>query len=285
MTGSAPARTGMVATGGTVVIERPIDDGPTRRFPAKSELIDRLVEKGLVADEAHLLAKRPDLVSVVMLDWIQSTQPGCVFAVHLAKRRDSAGWTNVVLPDHVSDHEFQAVVDAVLCPPSPESEMIMVTFPWVERPEDLAEVIRQLGNCTGWSWEDSVSFDGLGPEELLVELRWLLPSGEAKSWVLGFAPFDFMPFTRRAPYAAIVMRPVEPPEWQQRPEDDLAPVHLAQVPHFFGERGRYKGEIWTETERQRAQLLGGELVHAAKAHVTFALPRMLEGIARPETVI
>ncbi len=257
------------------------DGRPPRRFPTRTELIDRLAAKGLVADERDLLNRRPDLVETVMLDWIQSTQTGCGYAAHLAKQRDRAGWIPVVMERRLSDEEFRIAVDAILIPPSPNGEMIMFVFPWVETPEDLADVIGQIGQCTGWSWEDPFSLESYGANELLVQLRWLLPSGEAESWVLGFAPFAFMPFTRRAPYAAIVMRPLDPPDWQERPSDDLTPVHLAQVPHYFGERGKKHGEVWTETERQRAELLGDELTHVAKAHVSFALPIELEERARP----
>jgi hypothetical protein len=262
------------------MIERPIEGKSARRFPTRQELVNRLVNQGLAKDEQDLLMRRPDLAGDTMLNWIQATQPGCLYATHLAKHRDKAGWLRVVMPRPLDDDKFKARVDGVLCPP-PNDEMVMFIFPWVATPEDLADVIAQIGGCTGWSRVDPISLDGAGPDELLIGLRWLLPSGEAESWVLGFAPFDFMPFTRRAPYAAIVMRTLDPPDWQHRPEADLVPVHLAQVPHFFGDRGAYKGEIWTETEQTRIDLLGGELTHVARARVSFALPRWLDDRARP----
>jgi hypothetical protein len=256
------------------MLEREIDGKPSRRFPTRPELLARLIDRGLVADEQDLLERRPDLAATVMLDWIQSTQPGCLFATHLARHRSKAGWMPVVMPRRLSDEQFNQNLDQILAPP-PTAEMVMIVFPWVETPEELVDVIAQICACSDWSLVDPISLDGEGPDEVLVGLRWALPSGEAESWVLGFAPFDFMPFTRRGPYAAIVMRPLDPPDWQKRPEPDLIPVHLAQVPHFFGERGAYQGEIWRETERTRSELLGGELTHAAKARVSFVFPRRL----------
>lgn len=258
------------------MIERPIAGKPTRRFPTRSELIDRLVHHGLVVNEKDLLERRPDLAAVILLNWIQATQPGCLFATHLAKHRDRAGWLPVVMPRQLSDEQTQQSVDQIMFP-TPEAEMVMFVFPWVRTPEQLADLIAQIRKCAGWSSVDPISLDGAAPDELLVGLRWLLPSGEAESWALGFAPFEFMPFTRRAPYTAIVIRPLDPPDWQERPEADHTPVHLAQVPHFFGEeRSR---QIWRDTEQLREDLLGGELTHAARARVTFCLPRRLQGRA------
>jgi hypothetical protein len=259
------------------VIERPIEGKPTRRFPTRQELVGRLIRQGLVESEADLLERRPDLVAVIMLNWIQATQPGCLFATHLAKHRDEAGWLPIVMPRRLDDSRFREMVDQVLVPP-PDAEMIMFVFPWVTTPEDLADVIAQLRTCDGWSSVDPISLDGAGPDELLIGLRWLLPSGDAESWILGFAPFEFMPFTRRAPYAAVVMRPLSPPEGEKRPETDHIPVHLAQVPHFFGDR---HGEIWSDTVTLRKDLLGGELTHVARARVTFCLPRNLQDRALP----
>lgn len=253
------------------MLYREIDGKPTRAFPTREGLVARLIALGLVSDEEDLLANRPDLAATVLLDWIQSTQTGCHFATHLARRRAEAGWLPLVMPRRLEDDELRATVDALLIPP-PAAEMVMIVFPWVSSAEDLVDLIAQMSTCSGWSLVDPISLDGEGPDETLVGLRWALDSGEAESWVLGFAPFDFMPFTRRAPYTAIVFRIQDPPDWQHRPEPDLIPVHLAQVPHFFGDRGAYQGEIWLRTVQTRAELLGGELTHAARARVSFSLP-------------
>jgi hypothetical protein len=266
--------------GRSTVLERPIEGKPSRRFPEKSDLIKSLVDQGLVANEADLLQRRPDLVGDLMLNWIQHSQTSCRFATHLAKHRREAGWHTIVMPRRLETAQFRAAIDSVLDPPPDGAEMIMFIFPWVTKPEDLADLIAQLGACSGWSWAHPISFDVVGPDQCLVGLRWLLPSGESESWVLGFAPFDFMPFTRRSPYAAIVMRPTDPSQ-VDRPPEGLAPVHLAQVPHFFGARGVRDGEIWKLTEEQRRDFLGGELTHVAKARVSFALPVGLADRATP----
>jgi len=257
------------------MLERPIEGKRPRRFPERSDLVTSLVEQGLVADEADLLGRRPDLVGDLMLNWIQHSQTSCRFATQLAKLRDQAGWHNVVFPRRLNDLTFRTMIDSVICPPPDTAELIMFVFPWVQTAEDLAGLIAQIVTCSGWSWVEPIAIDAPAADECLVGLRWLLPSGKSESWALGFAPFNFMPFTRRSPYAAVVIRAADPrPE--NRPHEGLAPVHLAQVPHFFGERGTPDtGEIWKSTQLQREELLGGELTYAAKARVSFVLPRRL----------
>lgn len=257
--------------GGCQVIERSVGEGPPRRFPERADLVQKLIEQGLVADEDDLLQRRPDLAGDIMLNWIQHSQTGCRFATHLAKRRATSGWQIAVVPRRLREEVFRSVIEGLLRPQPTEAEMVMVVFPWVISPEDLADLIGMLARCEAWSWEEPVSMEGGSHDECLVGLRWALPSGTAESWVLGFAPFPFMPFTRRAPYTAIVMR-TRDPEPDALPSEGRAPVHLAQVPHFFGDRA---DEIWKSTQRQRATLLGEELTHAAKARVSFVIPRNL----------
>jgi hypothetical protein len=241
----------------------------------------QLVEQGLVRDEEDLRSRRPDLLGELMLNWIQHTQTGCRFATHLAKQRDRAGWSTLVFPTHLDDETFATLVATSLRGAKDEAEMVMFVFPWADTPSDVAEVIRQLVRCEGWWWEEQMTLDEQPHDDVLVGLRWLLPSRTSESWALGFAPFDFMPFTRRGPYASVVLRPRDPTI--EMPPEGRAPVHLAQVPHFLGDRGRYKGEVWLSTEQQRRDLLQGELTYAARARVTFALPKELVAQLPPPT--
>ena len=253
------------------MIERIILGKPPRRFPDREDLVAQLVDQGLVEDEKDLIDRRPDLLGELMINWIQHSQTACRFATHLARVRDQAGWSTFVIPHALDDNAFRTVIETALLGAEDDAEMVMFVFPAVETGTDLADLIRQLAGCDGWWWEEQMALDEQPHDEVLVGLRWLLPSQIAESWALGFAPFDSMPFTRRGPYAAVVMRPRDPSF--EPPREGRAPVHLAQVPHYLGERGRYQGEIWKSTEQQRKELLQGELTHAARGRVTFAVPR------------
>lgn len=250
-------------------VERPRPDQPALRVPCRQDFVDYYVARGDVADEGELVRERPDLVHEAILNWVQHSATGCRFATHLAVRRQQAGWLPVTVSQRLEDKDFHRTITAVIRD-TPGVELTLLAFPWVETPEDLVELIRQMASCPGWWWEEAPA--GATHDGVLVGLRWALPSGKSASWALGLAPFDFMPFTRRAPWTSIVLRPQDPA--QQAPKEGLAPVHLAQVPHFLGDRGRYKGEVWTSTERLRSALLAGELEAAAKARVTFNVPSM-----------
>lgn len=244
-----------------------------RHFSSKTDLIEALIADGLVDSEDDLLRRRPDLVGGLYLDWLQQTPTGCHFATHLALHRSArgdrppAGWVVRTFVEQRSDEEFAAdVASATL--DGPNDQIILMIFPWVQTVDDLIELITQVQRCDGWSWEEHPA--GVECEDVLVGLRWRLRSDRAVSWALGFAPFDFMPFTRRAPYAAIAMRTLDPPI--DEPPDGRQPVHLAQVPHFLGERGRVDGPVWQMTQEWRADLLIGEPEYAAKAKVSFVIP-------------
>lgn len=238
------------------------------RFPTRSDYVAFFIGRGLVRDEGDLTARRPDLVCDALLNWLRHSASGCRFATQLAVKRDAARWLTAAFPSRRPDQEFRRDVAAVV-QDWPDIELVLMAFPWVSTTNDLVFLINQMALCDGWWWEEPPAVDQ--HDDVLVGLRWDLPSEKSTSWALGFAPFDFMPFTRRAPWTAIVLRPRDAPP-ENRPTEGLAPVHLAQVPHFFGERGRFEGEIWNSTKELRRALLGGELEAAAKARVTFNLP-------------
>ena len=101
-----------------------------------------------------------------------------------------------------------------------------------------------------------------------------MPDGKHESWALGFAPFDHMPKTRRAPHVAIVLKtdPVEQPFLKRDPSEvsGLRGIHLADLP-FDGTVATYT-KTWRKTQDLRKDRLDGFLEKGGKAKVTFTLP-------------
>jgi len=111
---------------------------------------------------------------------------------------------------------------------------------------------------------------------LQVGLRWHVEGSDYLSWVLGIAPFDTMPFTRRfvgAPFIALVLRSRPPANFAQAsPEDGLNPSHLAHMDDMLGDNEEMRTKRSDATKRGKIALLGSELRSTARAKVTFSLP-------------
>jgi len=138
----------------------------------------------------------------------------------------------------------------------------MLVFPYVQDEASILELVRQVAGLPDWWWVEK------DPSERLarVGLRWLLPDRKHVSWVLGFAPMPWLPFTRRAPVTALVLR--VRPEAHATPEEDLEDglqgVHLAHLAHSMGHRGDLGGPVWKGTEARKRTLLWGDLSQDAK---------------------
>lgn len=244
-------------------IERRLADGRVNRFSSRADFEAAL--PGLRSDAGYDAA----LVGEAMFGWARTGQTGCLFATMLAGDPASAGWQSVVIPDMVSDETLHALVSGML---SAGPEAATIVFPSVETPEALASLLDQLARLPDWH---GVVLDG--EEELVgllrIGLRWSLPTPGHVSWVLGFGPFDFLPFTRRAPFTALIFRCAAAHTLSRRRIEGHDEVHLADLPApVDGER---YSRMWSRTESRKRSLLAGEFEPGAKARVTFTLPAEL----------
>lgn len=240
-------------------IERRLQDGRLNRFSSRADF------------EAALPALRsdagPDAAAVgeAMFGWARTGQTGCMFATMLAADPAGAGWQSVVIPEAVNDETLHAVVHGLL---TAGPEAATVVFPAVDTPARLASLIDQMARLPDWH---GLIVGGEGIAGLIrVGLRWELPVPDHVSWVLGFGPFDFLPFTRRAPFTALVFRCTAAYTLPRRRVEDHEEVHLADL-HAPVDEERY-ARMWSRTETRKQSLLAGELLEGAKARVTFTLP-------------
>ncbi len=255
-------------------LKRACADGKVLNLPTAEDLVELLVadgslprpdvledSRGLTADDAAGLAQ-------LVRTWVAAGQTGCYYANRLARPAADGddGWAAQVVTERLDDADLHVVVDAAMRQIG-EAGIMMLVFPYVRDEEALTDLIRQLVGLPDWWWEDRSP-----PESRVVKvgLRWLLPDQGHVSWVLGFAPMPWVPFTRRAPATALVMR-VRPETHtvpEEEPEDGLRGVHLAHLDHGMGPRGERGGPVWTATEERKRTLLWDDLSDDGKLLAT-----------------
>lgn len=231
--------------------------GKTVRHVTKNDLLAQLVANGVIADEQDMLARSPQLTQVVMRTWLASGHTSCLYSNVLGTDEHEGLWGSATIAREVEQDVFDSLITAQMSELG-RKEIALLTFPYVTTEPDLAQLVGQLAASPEWSWEDRSRPSGL---------RWRLPDGEHVSWALGFGPFPWMPFTRRAPYTSLVLRarpeahtvPAEAPG-----PDGLRGVHLAHVPQSI-DRGEFGGPVWTTTEGMKRMLLWADLTKEAQA--------------------
>ena len=242
----------------------------TKRFPTRADLEEALGD-----------LKHPDgtfnaeVVSEAMFAWLKFAQTGCLFASRLAINHAREGWVSLAIPEGLDDLSLYNLI-APITDALPSA--LMVTFPYVETADDLVGLIEQMRRLPNWFAREVT--EKREPGKLLVGLRWKLPDLEHVSWVLGFGSFDFLPFTRRAPFTALVFR--TSPDWPasvpRKKTEGYPEVHLADINMRI--TSEQFDKLHSRTVELREGLLTGELDSAAKAQVTFSIPESL----RPKLV-
>lgn len=251
-------------------LERPSASGQVLRFPTAQNLVDELVDSGglprpdVLENTAGLPQADAEGLARLTRAWISAGQTGCLYAAALAKPAADGEdvWSAQVVAERLDDVLFALVVDSAMRGIG-SADVMMLVFPYVRDDAALADLVGQLVGLPDWWWEDRSR-----PQDRVVRvgLRWLLPDRAHVSWVLGFAPMPWVPFTRRAPATALVMRVQTDAHTvpAEEPEDGLRGVHLAHMAHGMGENGAERGPVWTKTEEKKRTLLWDDLTDDGK---------------------
>lgn len=253
--------------------DRKLPDGRVRSFPTLADFVEHLHARGEVEDEDDLLTRRHDLLATIFHTWVQRGQAACQFAVHLAKYRAQAGWMEVVVP-RVDDEISVAAISTLLAGAGSEDsvEAVLLLLPSVRTWQSLVGLSGRLCRLADWHWEE---IDGAEQGHALAGLRWTPPGSINRSWVLAFGPFEELPYTRRAPVTALTLR-------TRGPANREGGLDLAKMDSLVDDE---KGERFLDlTERNKADLLAGELAHAARARVTLQVANVLVPLLGPPAV-
>ena len=246
-----------------------------RPFSSFDDLATWAVQLGRASDVHDVRVNKRALWPDLLFEWYTQGQVACVFAQVLARDPRAAGWFSVVVEGAWTADHVTGVVDAAA---EFGAEGLQLLFPGEATPEQAIDLTRRLAEDRRWTCSENGWLDGESGDSLQIGLRWISSDGSYESWVLGIAPFEPMPFTRRfagAPFLAVVLRPT-------RPIAERAPVpvgisglpasHLAHMDDGLG-TDHDKREKWRQgTVKAKRALISPDPLSRARAKVTFAFP-------------
>jgi hypothetical protein len=250
---------------------REIGAKKTRAFSSFHDYLKVLIADGTVTSSHDLVTRKPSLLGEILFQWYQQGQIACVFAQQLAKAATPA-WGSVTIQGTVDPGQLETVlIDA-----AKNLDALQLVFPGPATAQQACDLIKELCVHPSWSCKELPWMEDEKGRSMQVGLRWHPEGTDYVSWVLGIAPFDTMPFTRRligSPFIALVIRSAPPAKFNPaKPEEGLRPSHLAHMNDMLGEDKEKRAKYDATTRKAKIALLGSELRSTARAKVTFALP-------------
>jgi hypothetical protein len=246
-----------------------------RPFSSFDDLAAWLVQLGRASDVQDVRNNLRALWGDILFSWYTQGQVGCVFAQRLARDVAGSNWYTAVMEGDWQAEHVTGVCDAAA---SVRAEALQVLFPCEATVEDALVIIKRLAEHPRWQCTDTGWLEGESGDSLQVGLRWISSGGDYESWVLGIAPFDSMPFTRRfvgAPFIALVLRP-SPPEQSRAPvpagTSGLPASHLAHMDDGLGGDIEKRTKWNAGTRMAKRALVSPDPMSRARAKVTFAFP-------------
>lgn len=247
----------------------------TRPFSSFDDLAEWAVQLGKAADVEDVRTNQLGLWGDLLFEWYTQGQIACVFAQQIARAPIEARWYSAVVQGSWTADHVTGMVDAAA---AFGAEGLQLLFPGEASVEQALAITRELAAHPRWECSDNGWLDGESGDSVQIGLRWISPGQRYESWVLGLAPFEPMPFTRRlmnAPFIALVMRPTAPMEARAPVPigiTGLPASHLAHMDDGLG-TDEAKREKWKDgTGRAKRALISPDPLSRARAKVTFAFP-------------
>lgn len=265
-----------------------LGDGRRRTFPTYDDLAAHLADTDVVGSPEDLLSEDRDKLAAIFFEWMKYGQLGCQFAVNLASGAegpDEVCWlSRVATPPF--DRELAGQIDRFLRNEGDQAEAVALIFKGATEPEHIVKIVNSLCQLPSWSW---VEIDCPGCEQqsaFALGLRWRLPESRLENWVLGFAPYELSPVTRRlvdAPFSVLAMRTLDASSNAFFPIRADGAVHLANMPlHLPCPVHVFSDKFDENTSEVKEHLLTeGELEGAARARVTLPLPEQVREDLEP----
>jgi hypothetical protein len=242
-----------------------------RSFPTPGQYWALVAELGRRRNSGDQAA----LIALAQRDWHVRGQTGCMFARLAARDAGILRWDYVVSEyagrSMSGALEIGAQVDRAA--EDTEIQVVSIILPGVRDARTAVSAIRELAASTPfWLAKDTVE-----QGYLHLHLRYPVGAGTgrpAEAWVMAFAPFHFVPNTRRAPYFELAVRVKEKPvRIFRRLNQDRSVAHLADVELEMPER--HWEDRWRSTLRRTRMILGGEPDAISAAKSTLAVPESL----------
>lgn len=251
---------------------REIGAGDVRTYSSFDDFLALAISEGKVESLHDLLENRPDLLGSILFDWYGQGQIACVFAQRLARNVDRTKWESITIRGTVDASELEAALNEA----AHKLEALQLIFPGRATAHQAVDLIKALCMHPSWSCHEIDWMPDERGRSLQVGLRWHLQGSDYHSWVLGIAPFEPMPFTRRfrgSPFIALVFRPSPPSAFAPTPTElGFNASHLAHMDDGLGSDVQKRERTTKATQTGKTLLLGSDLRSTARAKVTFALP-------------
>ncbi len=204
--------------------------------------------------------------------WAKSRLVGCLFARAMFKAPKEYG----IAFDHYSGSDPSELAPAVAagvvrCIEQPETEGVVCLFPDIGEPSQIRALFEDLVANHGWSLRmareqfQGQEFDILGVDVPVGEDQ----GAEVLAEVVAFAPFEYLPITRRAPVTAFSLRTKpalsdEPLTGRTERRANLAAIKFDVPPQAFS-------RLWEKSHELRVELVG-EGNPLARARVAIGIP-------------
>jgi len=250
----------------------------TKYYPNRKDYEEYYIRKGITTSTDQIWSN-PQHVVDIQRHWHMQGQNGCVFAQAVAHSPEKHGWdTNVVTQTMIEEGDSSLItrVDQVIQDTiaDPNNELVSLLFPSIDSPEGLVQLLHTLDQTRSINITQVEDHDGISK----VALRVPLAEGIVQSWLVAFAPLDYLPETRKAPVTEIAVRTKLKPDVMfhmlTQTEDE---AHLADVPTGFSDKVMER--LWQSTYQRTREVLGGDEARKANpfasAKVTIAVPTIL----------
>jgi hypothetical protein len=256
-------------------VTKGVGPSDTRTFPSFDDLAAWAVQYGLAQSVADVRTTERSLWGDLLFRWYTQGQVACVFAQVLARDPAAAGWYSAVMEGAWTADHVTGAVDAAA---KEQAEALQLLFPGNATVEEALALIRTLAGHSRWKCGENAWLEGEAGDSVQVGLRWISPAGDYESWVLGIAPFEPMPFTRRmvgAPFIALVLRPTKPMAARANVPTGITGLpasHLAHMDDGLGKDQALRDKWMNGTSKAKRALVSPDPMSRARAKVTFAFP-------------
>lgn len=208
-----------------------------------------------------------DAILSAQMDFYRRNRAGCAFAAFAAKDPRRYGWAQSVCAPSASDIDTvirAGITDAAVT-------TISVILPAITTADALLAFALELRHSRLIVLGHKDQFE----DSLCLGFRALVPP--KLSWISGFAPFSFMPVTRRAPFVELALRVKPRPAYTVilKPAPDDA-IHLADLDMLGMTKAAFQ-TLWDNSLTHTAKLLGHTPDLRSAAKTTFSLPLSLAG--------
>lgn len=253
------------------------------RDAQRSQYIAAAVDARLATTEAEVLAS-DELVADLQRSWHFGGDQGCAFAMAMSKNSDyrsDNGWVTVATRD-VDDTRCDGPIVRDLASrvralfERADVRIVSLLFPHLTEAGAVTHLLRAFEGA-GWQLKLNPK-EPPGPDWVNIGVRIPVPNTKAHAFALGFAPLDFLPTTRRAPFTEIVTVAKAKPDWEKpfpMLSEKKAEAHIADLGYYDLPNISNKAfpKLWERTGVFRLERLSGQDDQSAKAGVTFLFPR------------